>query len=264
MYVSFSQDGTMLSTVGSCDNTSKVWKLDTGTDPTWRQIFSARGGVYCAQVSPDGKKVAATTSSTAGTVKIWSVQSGKLLRELKGHKGEAYFAAWSPDSKLLASSGKDDTVRVWDVDTGKQALETLTGHMSLVTCMVFGATRPVLASCCGYMIIIWERQQLGRIVTVMQRLELLTHSEHISLSPDDSRLASWGRDGKIRVWDVSTGQPISAISDIVHSRVQDIAWTPDCKHIRYAVSAGSTVRVWRAGAKVYVLTFMCRQIRENM
>jgi RNA polymerase sigma factor (sigma-70 family) len=36
------------------------------------------------------------------------------------HRDRALAAAWSPDGKLMATSGQDNTVRVWDLSTGKQ------------------------------------------------------------------------------------------------------------------------------------------------
>ena len=44
---------------------------------------------------------------------------------MKGHDGEVYCACFSPDGSTIVSGGQDNTVRRWDVQSGKQIGEPL-------------------------------------------------------------------------------------------------------------------------------------------
>jgi WD40 repeat protein len=90
-------------------------------------------------------------------IRLWDAASGKLLRDLKGHKGSAVSVAFSPDGRLLASAGEGDrSVRLWDIFTGKE-LARFEGHTGPVYCVAFSPDGRVLASGSGdTTILLWD------------------------------------------------------------------------------------------------------------
>src|SRR5438105_4474763 len=75
-----------------------------------------------------------------------SAQEPTLRNTLKGHNtNDVYTVAFSPDGKTLASGNLDETIRLWDVATGKEQA-TLNGHTSLVFSVAFGPDGKTLAS----------------------------------------------------------------------------------------------------------------------
>ena len=63
----------------------------------------------------------------------------KLLRTLRGHTDWIGRIAWSPDGRLLASPSEDETIRLWDAQTG-ECLRTLEGHKKGVRSVAFDPT----------------------------------------------------------------------------------------------------------------------------
>jgi WD40 repeat protein len=57
-------------------------------------------------------------SSNADSIQVWDLARADEKLALVGHEGGVPAAAFHPGGRLLATGGKDDVVRVWDVATG--------------------------------------------------------------------------------------------------------------------------------------------------
>src|SRR5947209_13522063 len=56
-----------------------------------------------------------------------------LFRSLEGHTESVTSVAFRPDGKMLASASADNSIRLWDPETGKQIGSPLKGHADAVT-----------------------------------------------------------------------------------------------------------------------------------
>jgi WD40 repeat protein len=67
------------------------------------------------------------------------------IHPLEGHSGSVNSVVFSPDGSRVASGSDDNTVRVWDVQTG-QCQHTLEGHSGRVNSVVFSPDGSRVAS----------------------------------------------------------------------------------------------------------------------
>ncbi len=83
-------------------------------------------GIYGVAISPDGKT--GVSGSADGSAKVFDLVGAKLLKEFKafkekeapdGHSDSVLAVCLSPDGKMVASGGMDQTIKVWNVADGK-------------------------------------------------------------------------------------------------------------------------------------------------
>ena len=112
--LAFSPDGRQLAAAtGYLNQGVVVWDAAAGT-----KIRTLAGGSGRVAYSPDGKFVA----TGGGLVELWNAASGARIRDL----GATDVLAFSPDGRMLAATGQDKAVRLYDPATGTP-IRTLTG-----------------------------------------------------------------------------------------------------------------------------------------
>ncbi|MBY3252170.1 TIR domain-containing protein [Rhizobium laguerreae] len=120
----FSSDETHFVT-SSWDATSKVW--NTGDCALLRDFSGFPGIVADAQFSRDGTIVAIASGDMSNmtdlrqnAVRLWNVQSGKNVAELRGHTQPVLSVSLNADDTLLTTTSRDGTVRIWNVGVATQ------------------------------------------------------------------------------------------------------------------------------------------------
>src|SRR5208282_4611894 len=97
--------------------------------------------------SPDGKTLAVTGGNPGrfGEVQLWDVAKRKLKLSLPITFDTVYGASWSPNGKLVAFGGADNSLRAIDAETGTQVLYQ-GGHSDWVLETVFSVKGTHLVS----------------------------------------------------------------------------------------------------------------------
>src|SRR5579871_4265658 len=121
-HVLFTADGDTLISVGK-DKVVRIWNLKTRTQRTiyYPVGSTTKGQLFAAALNPvAGSHVLAVGegNSQRCNILLFNYATGELIKILPGHDWTIAGLAFSPDGSLLASTGGDGRVRVWDPVSG--------------------------------------------------------------------------------------------------------------------------------------------------
>ncbi len=252
MCAHLSKDGKLLVIGSELNNQLTLWELNDGVAPTVQRVINF-DAVTDVKISSDCLKIA--SCSLGGTVAIWSVKTDEQVLICRGHVGEVRCTAWSSDSKLVASSGGDKTIRLWDAETGSLVAEPLRGHRNdAAACLAFSNDKRMLVSGCSWNIVIWDLLD-GRGATLKHMISAFRciGFNRISVAPDSRYIVSPGSFGTVLLWDAATGQRVGKLEGHAQATVRDVEWTLDGQYLVSGAN-NSSVCVWKAGAQV---SFAC-------
>jgi hypothetical protein len=119
--VAFAPSGDRLA-AGGTDGVVHVWPFDGRGAGRPRRLRTAPGRPYYLGFDPSGRRLAVPLSS--GQVRLFDLEADTHL-DLSGHRGEVNTARFSPDGTLLATTGDDGTVRLWEAATGMPRWRTV-------------------------------------------------------------------------------------------------------------------------------------------
>jgi len=147
---------------------------------------------------------------------------------LTNHLDTVNCVAISPDGQTLVSSSGDRTIKIWNLNTGKQ-LRTLEGHENSVNCLAISPDGQTLATgSSDKTIIIWHLHT-GKQVHKLGNWLAPAHLgsiDSLAIAPDGQTLISGSRDHTIKLWNLSTGKQIRKLSQDSWG-AYSVAITPD-------------------------------------
>ncbi len=237
--VAFSPDGNRLVS-GSEDRTVRVWRVSTG------ECIGVLGGhldhVLSVAFAPDGRWIASGSRDT--NAKVWNAKTLELITTIDEPKGGVSAVDFSPNQEL-AVADSSGYVHVFHGPDWAPASRQGFANEDLLT-VDFSHYHPWIATAGRNRVVrVLEYSTSSGMSPVEELMEGHTYKiQSIAFSPSDNLLASAGREGALRIWNLGnlSERPRSLLGH--KGRVWDVAWSCDGRRIASA-GADHTVKVWR-------------------
>lgn len=174
------------------------------------------------------------------------IRSFKNTRTLKGHSSWVDAVAISKDGQILVSGSYDNTIKLWDLPTGK-SVYTLVGHSSSVHSVAISADKKTVVSGSddGTMRV-WNAATGELIRTVKDsasQRNTATKVQSVSISQDGQKFVSGGDDRTVKIWQLDTGKLLQKLHGHSH-KVEVVAIAPDNQKILSGSDDG-TIKIWQ-------------------
>lgn len=166
--------------------------------------------ILCCLFAPNdsGRMCSGAGDSTA---RIWDCNTQTPFKTLSGHTNWVLCVSYSPCGTMIATGSMDNTVRLWNAQTGEALGNPLVGHSKWISSLT------------------WEPL-------------------HLVKEGDAPRLGSGSKDGSVKIWDTSRRVCLYTMSGHTNA-VSCVKWSGS--NILYSASHDKTIRAWdiTAGGK---------------
>jgi len=194
-------------------------------------------------LSPNGKSVA--SGSRDGKVRLWDVETKKVVARWNGHTDTVWSLCWSVDGERLVSGSSDGTIRVWDVESGDTVLGPIkTGHEDVYAVIYSPDTTKIATG--GYeehAVKIWDAKTRNLLSTIKHNYAVF------SLAWTSEKLIT-GSHRSIRIFDTATWQQIAILEGHTFQVYSLSLFQND--RLLASASYDKTVRLWNLDTNLQV------------
>ncbi len=196
---------------------TRLWRTDS-TSPMTSLWLGGPGAVQRVQFIPDTARLLVVRKSPQPfpfRAEVYDLNAGKRLQELTGptQNFDASGIGVSDDGRHAAMRSNDDTVRIWDLTTGK-VLATIPN--------VVGARAShdmLLVNGKGDRVQMWSIAA-AKMLYVLP--DIPGGFDYWLLSSDARYLATWSKSGSTRLWDAESGRQL-----VLMPEATDAYFSPD-------------------------------------
>jgi WD40 repeat protein len=254
--IAFFPDNRRLVSCG-VDRTLKIWEL-SGQELVVSYGHSRK---VTALAVPQGESSPArwfVSGSQDQTLRWWDAATARELAIVTEHSDEITALAGDRNGRLLASADRSGAIKIWELPPNKPAEKfappRLRNSFSVarasVILLAWSADSSQLVgwvtdSQSDKTLAVWDAAT-GKIIRSFAGHDRSVRVSCLAFSADGRYAAVGGHNGLVRIWDLSTGAQVKAITPFT-SAVADLTFTHDNRFLILAGSQGEIqVRDWQA------------------
>jgi WD40 repeat protein len=190
----FSPDGREFAVASS----SHIMIFDVATRQL-RPFAAIQNTTFGLAFSPSGTLLA--SGQDGGALSLWERATGRQIAKVHAHTPGVFNVIFSPDGRLIATTGLDTTGKLWDViPGGLQPRLTLRGLVGRVGLVFSPDGRRVAASSEGdHSFVLWDTDTGLQVGTIYGRRGGFLG---FAFARDGNAIYSAAEDGEVRIWPV--------------------------------------------------------------
>lgn len=219
-----------------------LWEWDVETGQATARVHAH--GAPLRRVALEGRRGGqrVITAAADGSVRVHDLRARKpLVHSLRGHTDAVNALAALSERSALAAGSRDQTVRVWDLRTGR-SLSTLREHLGGVHCLLRDGHGNLFSGARDASAKLWT--SAGRCVRTLRRHRGTVSALALEPSAGTLRgrmLATGSSDATVALWDYVDGRSVRALRGHT-APVTSVAWPLD--GFLVSASLDGTLRVW--------------------
>lgn len=247
--VAFDPKGERLLSAGT-DGLIRLWAVPTLTPVRTHRTFEYAAHallVSTAFTQSITKSRPGTTLALAGsdgTVRLWSMKTGALVRTLKGSPSPVRALAVGSRGRTLVSGGDDKKVRLWELSSGTLQ-RTLKGHRRPVRSVAIDARSDRLVSASDRAVRVWS----VRRGIEFRRLE---GQAPVAIDRQRKLMVSASRGGFFRFLSLASLRPAFQLGGEKHTYGDVFALHPQTRTLATASGGSSGILLWNLRTKDFL------------
>lgn len=166
----------------------------------WPSTAESRSAIGLLKFSPDGRRLLAARND--GRLELYCTSTNRLLQNFPGHHSVVKGIAFLADGGQIISAGLDDSVRIWDVESGR---EVWRGDFGLEGIHALDVSRDGRLAAWGgssRRIVLWDFETGARRCQIDSGLPVVFD---VRFSRDGKQLAVVGHGAGIQLYDTESG-----------------------------------------------------------
>jgi WD40 repeat protein len=212
--------------------------------PSEREVPEHVGVISAIAFSADGKSLA--TASWDHSVRLWNLEERRCVRKFQGTLSEVWSVTFAPDGKHIISGAKDGTVTFWPLEDEREET-LVAGDWMPLGFSPDSRLLAMLGNDQTLAFFNLRTHEIERRVALPERPEKMRNPFlRPEITQDFSKIAVPSAAGSIRIFDIGSDQPVETRLPTGVNRADSVTLSPDGLSL-VTGEWGEGLAWWRSG-----------------